>query len=79
MVRILMLYLDPALRPAVYALTGTLLLERITSAFARDIVLQRLWLLVLSVVAIALFTWRARSPSIRASVSDGTCRRSSDG
>ena len=57
MVRILLLYLDPALRPAVYALTGTLLLERITSAFARDIVLQRLWLLLLSIVAIALFTW----------------------
>ncbi len=57
MVRILLVYLDPALRPAVYALTGTLLLERVTSAFARDIVLQRLLLLLLSIVAIALFTW----------------------
>ena len=56
-VRILLLYLDPALRPAVYALTGTFLFERITTAFARDIVLQRFWLLGLSVIAIALFMY----------------------
>ena len=64
----------------VYALTGTLLLERITSAFARDIVLQRLWLLLLSIVAIALVhRGCVRSASIPVSVSDGTCHRSSDG
>ncbi len=57
MLRILLLYLDPELRPALYALAGTFLLERITTAFARDIVLQRLLLLLLSVVAIALFSW----------------------
>ncbi len=57
MLRILLLYLDPELRPALYALAGTFILERITTAFARDIVLQRLLLLLLSVVAIALFSW----------------------
>jgi small-conductance mechanosensitive channel len=57
MLRILLLYLDPALRPAVYALTATFLFERITTAFARDIVLQRFCLLALSVVAVALFAW----------------------
>src|SRR6185503_4268635 len=40
-VRLLLLYLDPELRPAVYVLTATFLFERITTAFARDIVLQR--------------------------------------
>ena len=56
-VRLLLLYLDPELRPAVYVLTATFLFERITTAFARDIVLQRFCLMALSVAAITLFVY----------------------
>ncbi len=51
---------EPELRAAVYALAGAFLLERLTTAFARDIVLQRMMGLVLTVAALGLFAW-ARS------------------
>ncbi len=63
MLRILTLYLERGLHPALYSLAAVFLLERVSTAFARDIVLQRLVLLLLSVVTIALLTW-ARSRGV---------------
>ena len=57
LLRTLVLYLDAGLHPALYALSASWLLERLTVAFAREIVLQRLALVVLSVTMIALFLW----------------------
>ena len=57
LVRILTLYLKPQLHPILYSLIAVFLLERMTSAFARDVVLQRLALLILSSATIALFVW----------------------
>jgi small-conductance mechanosensitive channel len=60
MVRILELYLERALRPTLYALATLYIFDRVTIAFAREIVLQRVLLLVLSVTAIALLGWYLR-------------------
>jgi potassium efflux system protein len=60
LLRILTLYLEPQLHAALYCLIAAFLLERMTTAFARDVVLQRAALLVLNVATIALFAW-ARS------------------
>ncbi len=60
LLRILMLYLEPRLHPALFTLVAVFLLERVAAGLARDIVLQRVVLLVLNVAAIALFAW-ARS------------------
>jgi potassium efflux system protein len=65
LLRILTLYLEPQLHVALYCLIATFLLERVTSAFARDVVLQRTVLLVLNVATIALFAW-ARSLQVGA-------------
>jgi len=70
LLRTLVLYLDASLHPALYTLAAAWLLERVTVAFAREIVLQRLALLVLSVTMIALFFW-ARSLQIATGLSLG--------
>ncbi len=65
LLRILTLYLERGLHPALFSLAAVFLLERLSSAFARDIVLQRLVLLALSVFTIALLVW-ARSLNVSA-------------
>ena len=60
MVRILELYVERPLRWTLYALTALFIFDRVTIAFAREIVLQRVLLLVLSIAAIALLAWYIR-------------------
>jgi potassium-dependent mechanosensitive channel len=65
LLRILTLYLEPQLHFALYSLIAVFLLERMTLGFARDVVLQRVALLVLNLATIALFAW-ARSLHVSA-------------
>lgn len=70
LLRILMLYLERLLHPALFTLAALFLLERIATGVARDIVLQRVVLLVLNVATIALLAW-ARSLHISGRLSLG--------
>ncbi|HEY6599450.1 MAG TPA: mechanosensitive ion channel domain-containing protein [Pseudomonadales bacterium] len=65
LLRILMLYLERPLHPVLITLAAVFLLERVATGVARDLLLQRVVLLVLNVAAIALFAW-ARSLRISA-------------
>jgi len=60
MVRILELYAERPLRPTLYALAALFIFDRVTIAFARDIVLQRVLLLGLSLAAVAMLGWYLR-------------------
>ncbi len=70
LVRILMLYLEPRQHAALFALIAVFLLQRVATGVARDIVLQRIVLLVLNVAVIALLAW-ARSLRISANLGLG--------
>jgi potassium-dependent mechanosensitive channel len=70
LLRILTLYLEPRMHPIVFGLAAVFLLERLTMAFARDVVLQRMVLLILSTATIALFMW-ARSLKVGANLGLG--------
>ena len=70
LVRILMVYLEPQLHPALLCLVAVFVLERVSTDVARDLVLQRAILLVLNVATMALFAW-ARSLQISAQLALG--------
>ncbi len=57
LLRILTIYLEPKMHPILFGLASAFLLERLTMAFARDVVLQRWVLVILSIATIALFLW----------------------
>ena len=57
MVRILELYVERPQRATLYALAALFIFDRVTIAFAREIVLQRVLLLGLSVAAVAVLAW----------------------
>jgi potassium efflux system protein len=60
MVRILELYVERSLRATLYALAALFIFDRLTTAFAREIVLQRVLLLALSVAAFGMLAWYLR-------------------